>query len=297
MRGLSVALLVASVSACDSKATASDPNQGLRPEQKSKELESCSASVECSDPLRCFDHECRRVARSTVGDYYAALGAAARDQEAAIAAYSQALGHYEAEKVPLPPEIDCAYGAALVAAKTKKEHAELGARVLHRCLLATPVGSRLHAQAIAQLATLSDAGLDPLTLAKPQLADLYLTKGPSKPATDKLTVAIAGLPQKSNDAVKAKLDETDTHSALITCWQNYFDAVHKDALAVMIPVKAVFVASEYEDEQGVWVVKLDPSTSSGAEAAAESCIRQIVEPILKTTAREGYNAKLAITIK
>ena len=257
MKAALVALATSLLGGCDSKATASDP-QAPKVDQRSKEYESCAASPDCVEPLRCFDQACRRPARSTVGDYYAALGAGSTG-EPAIAAYSQAIGQYEAAKISLPPEIDCAYGGALAAAKSNKEHAELAARVLHRCVLAVPVGSRLRDQAISALAGLGDAGLDPLTLAKPQLADLYLTKGPKRPATDKLSVTIAGLPQKSNDAVLAKLNETDTHSALITCWQNQFDASHKDTLAVTIGVKAAFVASEYEDESGVFVVKLDPS--------------------------------------
>src|ERR1041384_6195515 len=92
---------------CDSRATASDPSAG-RAEQKSKEYETCGASMQCQDELRCFDHACRRIARSTGGDYFAAAGAHARGKgelEAAIADYAQALGHYDAEKVALPPDI------------------------------------------------------------------------------------------------------------------------------------------------------------------------------------------------
>jgi hypothetical protein len=43
---------------------------------RSKEYESCGASAQCGDELRCFDHTCRRSSRSNVGDYYVALGAA-----------------------------------------------------------------------------------------------------------------------------------------------------------------------------------------------------------------------------
>src|SRR5262249_13707696 len=99
-----------------------------------KEYESCSASAFCQDDLRCFEHVCRRTARSAVGDYYGALGGLLRakgDLEGAVDAYNHALGHYDSEKIALPPDVDCAYGAALVAAKRTKEHAELGARVLH----------------------------------------------------------------------------------------------------------------------------------------------------------------------
>src|SRR5882757_7660024 len=102
---------------CDTRATASDPTSG-RADQRSREYESCGASAQCADDLRCFDHTCRRTARSTVGDYFAAAGAAAKqhgDLDGAIAAYAAALGHYDAEKIALPPDVDCAYGAALAA--------------------------------------------------------------------------------------------------------------------------------------------------------------------------------------
>jgi len=299
MRALIIALALAA--GCDSRATASDP--AGKAELKSHEFETCGASAQCQDDLRCFDHTCRRTNRSTVGDYYAALGGLSRahgDLEAAIGAYAQALGHYDAEKLALPPEIDCAYGATLAAAKTKKEHAELGARVLHRCVLAVPVGSRLREQALGELAGLADVGLDPLALAKPQLTDVYLTKGAAKPAADKLTVTITnpGVPAKSSSAIADKLGEPEQHSALVACWQAYTDAAKKDTLAVTIGVKSTYIASEYEDESGVFVLKLDPAAGlAGPEAAADTCVRAIVEPALKSVVKEGFATKLSVTIK
>ena len=300
---LVVALLVVG---CDSRATASDPPGG-RAEQKSREYETCGASVQCKDDLRCFDHACRRAARSTVGDYYAAAGMLARgkgDLEGAIAAYAQALGHYDAEKIALPPDVDCAYGAALGAAKAKKEHAELGARVLHRCVLAVPVGSRLREQALDELAALADAGLDPVLLGANKLADLYLTKGPARPATDKLTITVTPTPVppgKSYSLVPDKLNEADIHTALVACWEAYSTASKKDALTVTIGLKASYFASEYEDEAGTFSVKLEPPGALPAgspDAAADACVRQVLEPALKgLKITDAFTTKLAVTIK
>jgi hypothetical protein len=291
---------------CDSRATASDPSAG-RAEQKSKEYETCSASRECQDELRCFDHACRRVARSTVGDYYAAAGALARgkgDLEAAITAYTQALGHYDAEKVALPPDVDCAYGATLAAARRNKEHAELGARVLHRCVLAVPVGSRLREQALAELAGLAEVGLDPVLLGAPKLADRYLTRGPTRPATDKLTVTVTPSPApagKSYALIPDKLNEADLHTALVACWEAYSNASKKDALTVTIGVKASYISSEFEDEPGTFAVKLEPPValpSGSPEASADSCVRQILEPAIKSLKiTDAFTTKLAISIK
>lgn len=300
---LAVALAVIG---CDSRATASDPSAG-RAEQKSKEYETCSASLQCQDELRCFDHMCRRIARSTVGDYYAAAGALARgkgDLEAAIADYAQALGHYDAEKVALPPDVDCAYGATLAAAKAKKEHAELGARVLHRCVLAVPVGSRLREQALAELAGLAEVGLDPVLLGAAKLADLYLTKGPTRPATDKLTVTVTPSPApagKSYALIPEKINEADIHGALVACWEAYSNASKKDAMAVTIGVKVSYIASEYEDEPGTFVVKLEPPVAlpvGSPEAAADGCVRQILEPAIKSLKiTDAFTTKLAVTVK
>jgi hypothetical protein len=289
---------------CDSRATASDPGAG-RADQKSREYESCAASVQCQDELRCFDQTCRRTARSTVGDYYAAAGALARSRgelEAAIAAYAQALGHYDAEKIALPPDVDCAYGAALAAARRNKEHAELGARVLHRCALAVPAASRLREQALADLATLGDAGLDPVLLGAGKLADLYLTRSPARPSTDKLAITTTATPPptaKSYQVIPDKLGQAEMRSGLVACWEAYNAATHKDALTVTIGLKTVFTPSDYEDEPGTFAVRFDPAApGAGPDAAAEGCVRQVVEPAIKSLKlTDAFTTRLALTIK
>jgi hypothetical protein len=298
-RSLVVLLIFAG---CDSKATASDP-QGGRGDQRSKEYESCSSSAQCNDELRCFDHACRTTKRSTVGDYYAALGAQLRgkgDLENALSAYSQAIGHYDTEHLTPPADVDCAYGGALVAARSKKEHAELGARVLHRCLIALPVGSSLRERALADLAQLNESGLDPLTLGKNQPADTYLTRAPSRPATDKLSVTAAGspaIPGKSGQAISDKLNEAEVKAALVACWDSYNTATKKDTLAVTLPVKVAYYASEYADdpdEHGQFSTKVE----AGGSAAEDGCVRTAAEPAIKgLQLREAFSTKLTITIK
>jgi hypothetical protein len=299
-------VVVLLASACDSRAKASDP-PGARAEQKSKELESCGTSSHCQDNLRCFEHICKRTSRSTVGDYYAALGAQQRgkgDLESAISSYNQALGHYDSEKIALPPDIDCAYGTTLAAAKTRKEHAELGARVLHRCLLAVPVGSPLRDRALADLATLNDAGLDPLALGRTALADVYLTRSASAPSTDKLSVTVTATPAvtaKTFQTIPDKLAEPDQRGALVACWQAYNAAAHKDAVTSVIGLVVKYSPSEYEDEPGVYTVKLDPPVAlpPGPEASADACVRGVVEPAIKDlkTLRDAFQTKLTVTIK
>lgn len=303
-------VLLLLVTACDSRAKASDPTAGARAEQKSKEYESCGTSSHCVDNLRCFEHICKRTgptARSTVGDFYAALGASQRakgDLEGAISSYSQALGHYDSEKILLPPDVDCAYGAALAAGKGTKDHAELGARVLHRCLLAAPVGSTLHDRALVDAAGLMDVGLDPLTLGRTALADVYLTRSPSSPSTDKLIVTVTASPAvtaKTYQSIPDRLAEPDMRGQLVGCWQAYNAAAHKVAVAVSLGLTVKYNPSEYEDESGTYSIKLDPPPplAPGPEASADACVRGVVEPAIKDlkTLRDAFTTRLTVTIK
>ncbi|MBA3817376.1 MAG: hypothetical protein H0X17_00665 [Deltaproteobacteria bacterium] len=296
-------LSLAALAACDAKATASDPQSGgaARAEQKSREYESCGASLHCQDNLRCFDDVCRRSARSAVGDYYAAVGAAARtrgETDAAIAAYAQALGQYDAEKLGIPPDVECAYGSTLAAGRAKKETAELAARVLHRCVLTVPAGSALRDAAFAQLATLAEAGLDPILLGAGKTADLYLSKAPARPSSDKLTIAVVATPQpiKSFAALQDKLTGAELRAGLVACWDAHFAATKKEALAVTVPVKSAWAQSEEYEDAGQYVQRFEP-VAAGAPLA-EACVRQVVEPAIKALKlNESFTSKLAITIK
>lgn len=297
--------IVSALVACDSRAKASDPDG--RADSKSKEYESCGATVECAEGLRCFQQSCRRTARSTVGDYFAALGNQLRakgELNAAIDAYNRALGHYDSEKIALPPDIDCAYGATLAAARAKKEHAELAARVLHRCVLAVPAGSSLRERALADLAMLSEAGLDPLSLGRTQLADVYLTRAPQKPATDKLQVSVTPQPavaKKTFPLIPARVMQPDLRAPLIACWEAYNQATRKTALSVSIGVASKYYPSDYDDEPGKYAMKIDDPIAmpAGPDATADQCVRAAVEPALKalTGVRDSFSTRLTISIK
>lgn len=302
---VAVALLAAGIG-CDSRAKASD-QPSVRAEAKSNEYESCGASMHCKDDLRCFDNVCRRSARSNVGDYYAALGATHRGRgelEAAIDAYNKALGHYDNEKIAVPPDVDCAYGATLAAARAKKEHAELAARVLHRCVLAVPVGSPLRDRALAELSVLSEAGLDPLTVGRTQLADVYLTRAPQKPASDKLQLTVTPTPavdKKTFPQVTERLAQPDIKTALVACWEAYNATTKKLALTVSLPVRWSYIQPEYDDEPGRFAFKMEPAAgvAPGPDTVADQCARAAVEPALKqlTTVRDSFATRLTMTIK
>jgi hypothetical protein len=176
--------------------------------------------------------------------------------------------------------------------------------VLHRCILALPAGSSLRRQALLDMATLQDAGLDPLALGKNALADVYLTRN-SSPGTDKIGVTVTANPNvtgKTFTNIPDAITAADVKTALVACWSAYNQAAHKDTLAVSIGVKETYSPSEYEDETGSFAMKIDPPVALPAgspEAAADQCVRAAVEPALKDlkTLRDAFATKLTITIK
>jgi len=302
-----VAVAAAVAAGCDARAnTHAAP---ARADLKSKELESCAATMDCLDGLRCFEQVCRRTDRSVVGDFKAAIAQRAEasgDLEAALTAYADAIARYGSDNLKVPVEIDCAYGRALIRGKANRERAELAARVLHRCLQATPVGSSLRAITLANLADLVELGLDPEHLASPNAADVFLSKSPAAPVTSKLTVGVSAEPTpsgKSWAAVSARLGAADLRPAMVKCWETYYAATHTPQLAVSINIKAKFVADpDYPDdpESGRFTVQMDnASGATGPDAAADACVRAAIEPVLKKAegVREQFATRLTLTIQ
>ncbi|HVK78554.1 MAG TPA: hypothetical protein VM734_34885 [Kofleriaceae bacterium] len=290
-------LALASLAGCDSRATASSASPTTSLGRPSKELESCGTTSHCGDGLRCFDGVCQREARSNLGDFLAARGARALtggDVDGAIAAYAEALATYEREALGVPPDVDCAYGQALTRASGTKDKAELAARVLHRCLLAVPPGGRLRAAALAALAELDAAGLDPNQLSKPQLADLYLTKAPARPATDKLAVGVTAEPtpqKKSYASVAERLAQADLKAAFIACWERNFADTKAKELVAKVGIKVSYKASDYDDEPGTYTI----TVPSGDNA----CVKAAIEPALTglKTVRDSFETTLVVTVK
>ena len=291
---LAAVLFVAGAAGCDSHATESNAKGGaLHIEDRSHEYESCSSSAQCQDGDRCFDLQCRRTARSLLGDYYAIRGADAAahgDIETAIASYATSLKQYESDKIELPPDIDCGYGATLAVGKANHERAELAARVLHRCVLATPVGSQLHTDALVDASSLEDVGFDPALLLKQTPADLYLIKKPTvAPHEQALKVVANPTPTaKSFAVVLATLDDPDLHKSLLACWTASATAV------VTLGVTAKYQDTGYDDEPGRYVVSLD-APAAGA-SPVDGCVRAALLPVFKKLdgVKDAFTTQLAL---
>jgi hypothetical protein len=300
MRSLSLIVLLAALG-CDARAKAQDTSGAARSEQKSRELESCGASMHCQDGLRCFDQVCRKTERSVVGDYHAALAErhlAAGRIDAALAAFSESESKYQADSVAFPIDIQCAHGRALAAGSPNRERAELAAKVLWRCLAGTPVGASLRHAAMRSLADLDDMGLDPSHLANPKEATVYLSREPSTPKTDSLKITVTADSTPRTFPVPDRLQQADVRAPLVACWTAYQTATKKSQVTVTFGLKAKYV-QVYEDEPGKWSVSIDPASGlSGADATADKCVRDAVEPALKKAEgfRDSFNVKLTIVI-
>jgi len=286
-----ILFVLLAAAACDTRATAAKAGDNQPVDRQSQELESCGTTAHCAPGLRCFAQTCQRVARSTLGDYLAARGARAASVEAAIADYAEALATYESEQLAVPPDLDCAYGRALGRAKAQKDKAELSARVLHRCLIAVPPGSALRAEALGALTELDGAGLDPKQIAKPALADLYLTRSPDRPSTEGLTVKITADPPptgKTFPLVIERLQAADVRGALLACWEK---AAENNVLVARLPFQVIYKASEYEDEPGTYKIVAD--APAGANVAT-ACVQAVAGPLL--TGLKGVRDKIETTL-
>lgn len=278
---LAFILAASAVTGCDPRAKSSS-SDGARPssDRQSKVYESCATTSDCADELRCFDGVCQSTQVSAIGDYHAALGAhelAAGNVDAAIKAYTDSVNTYEAEKLPVPLHVLCGKGRALVAARDNREQAERAAKTLHNCVINAPKGSLARTQAMADLAKLGGAGLDPVLLARDKTADEYLTKKPKGPASDKIKLTVTGQIKKETNGYKAFVAEMQGMRAqLLPCWEQNYKATKQPSLAVTIQFKSRFQEGEFEEDDGY---RLAIKSAPPGAGSAEACVFDLVKPM------------------
>jgi len=300
----SLTAAVALCASCDSSATANG-NQAVSQDRLSRQYESCAKTADCSDGLRCFQHICQSTAASQVGDYHAAAGAhalAQGDVQAAVEAYNSAINRYQSDDVPVPLTLRCARGHALVGAASDPAMAEQAALSLHRCFRQSPVGSALRARALADLAALGRAGLNPELLAPDKDAPKYMTKGPTKPPTDGLVIKATGdakKPTASYTSFLAQLGSDQAKTALVSCWEANWKATKKKTLKVTIPFRNRFHEGEVEeDDRYKLTVEGTPPAAGTAQRCAYDAIVPIAEEFSKSQGRRGqrWDAKITVSI-
>lgn len=295
--------LAGALAACDTTAKPSSAAAGpaADPDRLSREHESCGTTAHCAEGLRCFEQTCRRVDRSVLGDYHAALAAraeAAGDLPRALEAYAAALAAYDTEKLEAPVDLECAYGGALADARADKERAELGARVLHRCIGGAPAGSALRQAALRDVAALDEAGLDPAHLARSEPADVYLSRAPARPPVDKLAVTVTATPvPRAKGWPDAQAAIVAARTALVACWEANYAAKGEAAMSVAVPMRSDYKDSGYDDEPGYYLTGVDPKAPPAA-TDVERCVRDAVDAAMKGVKGSGsWQALVTVAVQ
>jgi hypothetical protein len=256
----------------------------------SRERESCSATRDCEDGLRCLDGVCAKTG-SRLGDYHWAAGEAAEgkgDHGAAAQSFALALDKYPADQVPAG--LLCAYGAAL-RRQADARTAEQSARLLHRCVLSAAPGSADYRMAMRELAELEQLGLDPTLLERDRPADSYLTKPPQRPPVDALTVSVNPEKQPENRlavAWVAFVSSAEGKKALARCYEDYWNATRKAEAQLPLTFK---YKAKFDEEEEVYVggaMEVIPAvTLAGPEATATQCAASSLAAAATEFTRKG----------
>lgn len=255
------------------------------------ELQSCSDASQCQTGLQCVGGQCVLEAASAVGDYHAAAGRAALaegDVEGAIERFSRAVSQYEADELTPPAWLYCEQGRALVAGRDNPERAEIGARVLHRCLLRTPPGSEERRRALDSLARLDALGLEPLALSRTEPADAYLTRTPEQRRPDEVEVEVEGDDTRAQSFrnLISHLEDEDLGDAFTPCWDAYFEETGEVELVLDVPFSYDYQLGPTEgSDRAVVSIPSGEGPSRGPEAEAYDCVVDVLEPIRGEFAR------------
>lgn len=285
--GLAGGVLLGGLASCDPNAKASEREAPAPKGSLSGPYESCGSTLDCRTGHLCTDQVCRPKERVVIGDFHAARGwvaFGAKDKKTAVEAFAEAVNQYKAAGKEPPVDLFCAQGHVLTASRKNAEYAELAARVLHRCVNGTPTGGSLHERALRDLALLVESGLDPLAIAHPKPADMYMTKGPKRPSSDAVKVTVTSDVRKkstSHDAMVSQLE--GMRDQFLPCWTKYSEGSGNDAMAVTFRLKHRFVEGRFESQDG-YKLAISSDTrppSDAALAVGHACVRAVLEPFVK----------------
>lgn len=269
---------------------------GVASGRLSAEHESCSATSDCEEPLRCLDSVCRRAARTDVGDYHLAAGERSLSRgevEQAVKQLREAERQYKNEKLDVPPEVNCALGSALTRMRQDPVMGEEAAAKLHRCLGALPDGSSSQRRrALGDIAILGEVGFDPVHLGSAEVADRYLTRAPSKPPLERLEVTPKAAKPSSRDTFEkwmATLSGEEVKAAVAPCWSTWWKATKEKELVVELPWRYRFYMHPEEKAyvKGLLKVESYKPASDPNLAAAQKCVEEALTPIAAATAKKG----------
>jgi hypothetical protein len=266
---------------------------GGKSDNPSRERESCSASSDCAEGLRCVDGSCAQLATSRLGEYHWVSGEVALERGKiadAVESFQLATTQFDTDKVTAPAGLLCSYGAALRRMKGDQKAGEQAARLLHRCLIASAPGTADHMRALRELVELEPLGLEPNLIARDEPADTYLVRAPRRPPTENLKIEVAQSEpsrDKGYGAWVAILGGDEVKKRLVPCFEKYWNEAQKEKLTVAMPLRLKAIIGDDDlYVGGTLEIGTDPS-ATGAAATASSCIRDALAPLAIDFAKSG----------
>ena len=258
-----VACAVTALAACDQSAgvrngsggtTATPATRPARSDDPLLEGETCTRTDDCPRAARCVDGRCTATARSLQGELLAERGtralANARFQDAADA-FRAAETAFREHQVPVPSSVSCGLARSLgglndrgnVPAETREQMA----RALATCLAAAPPGSAMADQAVAGLASLSERGLDPAALDRPD-ASLMTGRDP-RPTPDNTRVrfAFSGNADGSKQLFRDAIQSDPVRQEIVRCYLQWWATSHRNSDESAIRVSYARGVDDYEE--------------------------------------------------
>lgn len=278
---------------CDSSARSSAQAGALvQAEGESLAYETCEATAQCADDLRCIGSTCQSGERSRLGDYYAALGRrSVADPGAASRAYNLAVTQYEAENLSPPAELLCEQGVAMARGRDDSQLAEAAARILHKCILLVPLASAPGVAALDALASLGEVGLEPELLTRSEAAALYMTGKPAGPKLDDVALTVTGESSSKRRSYKSFLEALQSAPAkaqLVGCWHDYWKASKEEVLQLRVELSYSFILDEDDAARDRAAMKLDPQAQTNpALRNAQVCAEKVVDAIATEFAKDS----------
>jgi hypothetical protein len=301
-----ILLLGLMCAACDPQAKGSAA--AAHPATPSRIYESCAATSDCDEKLRCVANVCRTMDTSRIGEFHWAAGQDAFDKNQipqAAESLRKALATFETDKKEVPPGLLVDYGAAL-RKKGDSKSLELAARVLHRAILTAPFGSPEHTRAFREVAELEAQGLDPTLIARDAPTDGYLPSGAQvAPQVTGLKIEVARTTPASDKGYEgwAKLIEGGAGAAsdaLLKCFTDYTTKTQKPKLILAMPLKLHARLGDDDIYEGGTLDVLPDPAAKGDEAAANTCVKtaltQTAVDFAKSGSSDSWSGTITLTL-
>jgi hypothetical protein len=252
------------------------PHGRQRSDDPLLEGETCTRTDDCPRAARCVDGHCTPVNRSLRGEVLAERGTRAlaqgRFQEGADA-FRQAEAAFREREVPVPSSVSCGLARALSGLNDRggvpPETREQMARALATCLAAAPTGSAMADQAVAGLASLSDRGLDPSALDRPDAA--LMTGRDPRPTAENTRVRITftGTAEGGKQLFRDAAQSEPVRQEITRCFLQWWESAHRNSDEQTIRVTYARGVDDY-DELAAPHIAVSPADMPALAANADA---------------------------